>query len=178
MAGDCRPPPANDGHPSSQRPTSRPHRRRAGAWEADESPHAIDRHTHRRHCRWEPARGAVPPFRDVHCTSQAYDIHRPMTDTGTAGTTEREVRADAGGAEGRGMDASDDFEGFERTATSELSTHDMVTDGSGEAAKGGGGNASAHAAAVHGHGRFRLRFQNRRTYCSWEVLRWFRGRLR
>ena len=36
-----------------------------------------------------------------------------MTDTGTVGTAEREVRADAGGAEGRGMEASEDFEEFE-----------------------------------------------------------------
>ena len=39
---------------------------RAGAGAADESPHAIGRHTHRRHRRWEPARGAVSPFRDAH----------------------------------------------------------------------------------------------------------------
>ena len=32
-----------------------------------------------------------------------------MTDTGTAGTSEREVHADAYSAEGRGMDAGDDF---------------------------------------------------------------------
>ena len=70
LAGDGRPSPANSGHPS-QRPTSRPHRRRAGAGAADESPRAIGRHTHRRHRRWEPARGAVSPFHDAHCTSPA-----------------------------------------------------------------------------------------------------------
>ena len=41
-----------------------------------------------------------------------------------------------------------DFEVFERTAALELDAHDVVTDGPGEAARGGGGNASAHAASA------------------------------
>ena len=72
-----------------------------------------------------------------------------MADTDTAGTTAWcEVHASASDAEGRGMDASDDFAVFERTAASELGAHGMVTDGPGEAATGGGGNAGAHTAAA------------------------------
>ena len=71
-----------------------------------------------------------------------------MADTGTAGTVECEVQAGASDAEGCGMDASDDFEVCERTAALELDAHRMVTDGPGEAAKGGGEKASTHAAAA------------------------------
>ena len=71
-----------------------------------------------------------------------------MADADTAGTAACEVHAGASDAEGRGMDASDDFAVFERTASSELGAHGMVTDGPGEAATGGGGNAGAHAAAA------------------------------
>ena len=42
----------------------------------------------------------------------------PMADTDTAGTVECEVRAGARDAEGCGMDASDGFEVYERTAAS------------------------------------------------------------
>ena len=50
-----------------------------------------------------------------------------MADTDTAGTVECEVQAGASDAEGCGMDASDDFEVFERTAALELGAHGMVT---------------------------------------------------
>ena len=50
----------------------------------------------------------------------------PMVDTDTAGTFECEVQAGASDAEGCGMDASDDFEVFERTAASELSADGMT----------------------------------------------------
>ena len=73
----------------------------------------------------------------------------PMKDTGTAGTSEREVCADAGGAEGRGiMDASDHFEVVERAVASELGAHGMATDGPGEVAIGRGGSTGARAAAA------------------------------
>ena len=73
----------------------------------------------------------------------------PMADTDMTGTVAYEVRgAGASDAEGCGMDASNDFEVFERTAASGLGAHGMVTGGPGEAAKGGGGYASAHAAAA------------------------------
>ena len=71
-----------------------------------------------------------------------------MTDTGTAGTAEREVRAGACSAEGRGMDASDGFVIFERTAISELGAVDMAGDGLGMAATGGCEGTGARAAAI------------------------------
>ena len=104
LAGDCRPSPANGGHPS-HRPTSRPHRRRAGAGAADESPHATTgRHTHRRHLRREPAQGAVlrntAPFHDAHYTSPANGVHAAeggdMIDEGAV----------AAGAQGAGASGS------------------------------------------------------------------------
>ena len=75
-------------------------------------------------------------------------VPTPMTDTGTAGTSECEVRADACGAEGRGMDASEGFVVFRRAAASDLGAHGMVTDGPGEAATGGGGNTGPNAVAT------------------------------
>ena len=55
----------------------------------------------------------------------------PMTDTGTAGTSEHEVHADACSAEGRGMDASGDFETFGASAASEIDADDMAGGDSG-----------------------------------------------
>ena len=46
-------------------PTSRPRRRRMGAGAIDESPHATGRHTHRHHCRREPALRSTSPFHDA-----------------------------------------------------------------------------------------------------------------
>ena len=62
-----------------------------------------------------------------------------MTDTGTAGTEERNARADAGGAEGRGMDASADFV---RCATRSESTTGVVG-GVGDGPMGSRGVAQA-----------------------------------
>jgi hypothetical protein len=62
-----------------------------------------------------------------------------MADTDTAGTVECEAQAGASDAAGCGIDASDDFEVFERAAALELDARDMATDGPGEAATGGGG---------------------------------------
>ena len=77
---------ANDGHPS-QRPTSRPHRRRAGAGAADESPHAIGRHTHRRHRhrRREPREVRYHRFVTHIAHHQAMTYITPMTDTPASG---------------------------------------------------------------------------------------------
>ena len=72
----------------------------------------------------------------------------PMADTDTAGTVECEVHAGASDAEGRGMDASDNFAIFERTIASEPGARGMVVDGTGEAATGGGGSAGARTAAT------------------------------
>ena len=72
-----------------------------------------------------------------------------MAGTDTAGTVECEARAGDSDAAGCGIDASDDFEVFERTAALELDTHDMAINGPGEAATGGGGNTGAHATAAY-----------------------------
>ena len=62
LAGDGRPPPANNGHPS-QWPTSRPHRRRAGAGAANESPtRRVGTHT--------AATAAGSPHKARHCAAQ------------------------------------------------------------------------------------------------------------
>ena len=72
-----------------------------------------------------------------------------MAGTDTTGTGEYEVQAGASDAAGCGMDASGDFDVFERMVASELGAHGMVTDGPGEAAtSGGGGDAGVHAAVA------------------------------
>ena len=65
-------------------------------------------------------------------------IRGPMVDTNTAGAVECEVQAGASDAEGCGIDASDDFEVFERTAASELCAHGMEGSGAARELRGGG----------------------------------------
>ena len=73
----------------------------------------------------------------------------PMTDTDTEWTAECEVHADAGGAEGRGMDASDDFDFCGRRVTLVPETDGMRSDGPGMAATTGGSDSTdARATAL------------------------------
>ena len=77
-------------------------------------------------------------------------VPTPVTDTGTAGAAECEVRADACGAEGRGMSASDEFF-FGRAASSEMDAEDMAGGDSGTKAAGDDRSTGARAATARAH---------------------------
>ena len=81
------------------------------------------------------------------------EVPTPMTDTGTAGAAECEVRADARGAEGRGMDASEDFVVFGRAAASEMDADDMAGGDSGMKAAGDDRSTGACAATARASAR-------------------------
>ena len=76
----------------------------------------------------------------------------PRKDTGTAGTAECEAHADAYGAQGRHLDASEDFVISEKATASELDADGVAGNDTGMMATGGGGGMGACTAAARGHG--------------------------
>ena len=78
-------------------------------------------------------------------------VPTPVMDTGTAGAAEGEVRADACGAEGRGMSASEELAVFGRAAASEKGADDMDGGDSGIRAAGGDRSTGARAATTRAH---------------------------
>ena len=75
----------------------------------------------------------------------------PIPDIDTKGTVECEVHAGASDAEGRGMDASDDFEVFATRSEPVPGAAGMVGDGPGMAATGGSDSTGARVPPPHAH---------------------------